>query len=572
MTSTEYIYNQYGVLPYKKSTNDAEFTSLVSDELIVIVKEKFLFNEFNKEIHSLYENKMSSNKLNLTLLTMKEMLEDDGIVRTLKTLLMYSINNSIENLVIGKSVIRPLEMVIDIDDIIVMIKNDIYKIDTSMSSDEITCLLTLLKDTQLSVDDIKNRDLKRAFMIERNLVPSDPEEFIKHLITVLTGKATFVKNEFLYSNLKTSDTNVLIGLINSFNDIHGAVEAINQLSTIFNRYKRVFISLKKSEDTSWYINKVSKASKVNHVPITLPWKSRIIKDNIIDEKLISSLSLAELAKIDYNIKMRGIKGIPKMFRIRNGSTWITDKEQVPASNELIDIIDKCLINNLIKYDLSYDFSSKVKYGIPFSGKQFIGDIPFGTIITPESSKFIIGIYWENIGDTMVDLDLSLTNKNDKLGWDSHPLDSDSVFSGDVTTADNGACELFRINTNTKKFYTINVNIYNHENSVIIKNGVKFRFFIMEDTKGDVGKDLTQIPDGSMILDTEVHITGSKSMTVAAIFNNQVVIEQLTLPGNSTTSTSHDSRGIESMVKGMIESRRRFTTDKKLTKSDLVKLI
>ena len=58
----------------------------------------------------------------------------------------------------------------------------------------------------------------------------------------------------------------------------------------------------------------------------------------------------------------------------------------------------------------------VNYAMPVTEKQFTGHFPTGTSITVPQDM-IAGIHWTNT-DRHIDMDLSVMNKNGKIGWDS----------------------------------------------------------------------------------------------------------------------------------------------------------
>jgi hypothetical protein len=94
-----------------------------------------------------------------------------------------------------------------------------------------------------------------------------------------------------------------------------------------------------------------------------------------------------------------------------------------------------------KYSLngkSFYLPSDVKYALPTSEKMFVGNIPTGTKFLGDN--LAVGIYWENEWGA-TDLDLSAINIDGKVGWNSsYNQNNNLLYSGDITSAPNGAVE------------------------------------------------------------------------------------------------------------------------------------
>ncbi len=83
---------------------------------------------------------------------------------------------------------------------------------------------------------------------------------------------------------------------------------------------------------------------------------------------------------------------------------------------------------------------------------------------------IVGIYWENVKDNRIDLDLSLISPSiGKIGWDAHYRTDEGriLFSGDVTDArkPRGAAELFYVKRQLKDEYILFLNYYNYDKEI-----------------------------------------------------------------------------------------------------------
>jgi hypothetical protein len=103
----------------------------------------------------------------------------------------------------------------------------------------------------------------------------------------------------------------------------------------------------------------------------------------------------------------------------------------------------------------------VDYGLLVSRKQALGQLPFGTTVTPNGSTISSGIYWENAWGA-TDLDLSAVEVSGRrVGWGQYSgyTRSDVVFSGDVTHASSGAMEFMTSKVSYEPVYALFVNIF-----------------------------------------------------------------------------------------------------------------
>ena len=105
---------------------------------------------------------------------------------------------------------------------------------------------------------------------------------------------------------------------------------------------------------------------------------------------------------------------------------------------------------------------EIVYALPTTEKQFTGNFPNGSYVSVTGKNLIFGVYWENVGSSRIDLDLSMLTLGMKIGWDrmyrSH--ERDILFSGDMTDATNGASELYNIEGQRDEAYMFMLNYFN----------------------------------------------------------------------------------------------------------------
>lgn len=106
---------------------------------------------------------------------------------------------------------------------------------------------------------------------------------------------------------------------------------------------------------------------------------------------------------------------------------------------------------------------------------------------------VIGVHWENVGDQRIDLDLSLTSTDTKIGWDGayRSVNRDILISGDMTDAPEplGASEIFSVSPQARGIYLMFVNYFNYQADV----EVPFNLLIADESPTQLEKNYTIDP-------------------------------------------------------------------------------
>ena len=170
------------------------------------------------------------------------------------------------------------------------------------------------------------------------------------------------------------------------------------------------------------------------------------------------------------------------FVIRNGKVHLAKNRPILRQDKLRDIASDVLES--LREDLSHLngvsilLDANVDYGLPVSRKQVIGQLPFGTTVTPNGVTISAGIYWEDRWGAR-DLDLSAIDSNGhRIGWGQYSgyTGQEIVFSGDVTQAHDGAMEFMTASRAHPKTYALFVNIFAGE------EGTKFALVVGSKSK------------------------------------------------------------------------------------------
>ncbi len=339
-------------------------------------------------------------------------------------------------------------------------------------------------------DEIVNREIKTTLYDKYNIMPRNPEEFLRYLIFKTTGETLKIQNVAMFKKINATDRNKVLSMINSY--INKTPNGYEKLSSIFLRNKKIFLAFKVNKadknnqsykiEMNKIINKLRKLAINNHKPL-----NKKILDCLTDKNL--NVNLNELPNMLNDItifrEIRILNGISYrlygsnniVHRIRNGKSYVRVLEN-KTSNEVsrLENLHRIVYNHLINR-LSTKVSGKtiyipsnITYAAPTSEKQFNGNIPDGSYLEiPRTEHMVYGIHWTNIlskksssrfygeeeynsnSTERVDLDLKQMNKSEVFGWDAsyRSSTSDILFSGDMTDAPlpKGATELFYVGQN-----------------------------------------------------------------------------------------------------------------------------
>ena len=361
----------------------------------------------------------------------------------------------------------------------------------ALSKKTIQCIIDLsdyLEITKSNIDDVTNKEIKTALYYKFDIVPKNNIEFLRYLVYILTDSTLLIKNSEIFLKLKMSEKSVALKLLNNYKELYG----LDKLSEIFNRYKKIFLSLKTSSnddlnnrkyelkyeeiELNRLINRISKLSKKNHKPfVSKPldnfifwYNENISKSNYLEllKDVLFNENIWGIIKLRNYISLINSGILERTYVIRNGKIWVTCKSnKYLIGNETINYLDSLIINKLKTnvFNKKIYMDDNTNLILPQSEKQFMGNIPFSSSYVFEKDDILVGIHWFNIDDDRVDLDLKIISNDYSIGWDCNYKESDKlVFTGDVTDAPypNGASEYIYISKDLNNtIFSIKVNNY-----------------------------------------------------------------------------------------------------------------
>ena len=322
-----------------------------------------------------------------------------------------------------------------------------------------------------TLERINNKEVRVALGIKLGLVPSDPIEFLRLLIYKSTKKTLLIKSPVTIKAIKEVKDEDCIKLMKMYDKKYG----LEQLSQIFYRFKPLFLAFKYTKQANTMINQIRKLAVINHKPMKEDYLNNITssKNTVNTKKLKEELEKANIfrkARLAYALKFRMKEDNTSiMYRIRNGKSYSTSFEtkNVAYLQPTYNTVVESIINDLTKQvkGKKIYIPSYITYSLPSSEKMFTGEIPSGSYITIDKN-IVFGVHWNDIKDTRIDLDLSMSSVEGKIGWDRSYRSENSgiLFSGDMTAAPlpNGATELFYVQKQGKITNLVNLNYFNYD--------------------------------------------------------------------------------------------------------------
>ena len=354
---------------------------------------------------------------------------------------------------------------------------------------KIDAIIKLMLVTDVLPEQIKSSELKIARYDQTDTVPQSGDEFMRYLIYKLTGSTLVIKNKRLIRELSVP-SDITQELLEKINEV--------EMAKVFHRYKPLLLALKKHPGCAPYINRFRRLADKYHKPLSDINVQNVLKlyttGRYKDARMVlERCSLRQLIKL-YNFTLTRelieTQDISNVYNIRNGKLYITQNRSkmpkfalIKAQEEIGRCIQlRCEEKASLKGKVFF-IPSYINYAAPYSEKQFIGNIPYGTYVTVEPSEHTVAaVHWKNFNHR-TDLDLHLQSMTEAFGWNaSYRSDNLTVlYSGDMTDAPgDGAVEAYCISLQENDRYLLTISNYTCESNA------PFEFFMT--SKGDKFKN------------------------------------------------------------------------------------
>lgn len=406
---------------------------------------------------------------------------------------------------------------------------DVLKSGVALKQETVDLLLDfLISDLEYTFngdEKVKNKEAFVKLVDYYGIVPKNSVEVLRYVVYRCTDSTLLIKSPDVLNKIKTS----------SFNpDALFKKVGLEEMSKIFNRFKPIFLEFKNRCPRT--INKISKLSKKYHTPLKENSLNQATSIYITDGDL-QNASVFFLFRVLQAIKSRLNKQDTYLYKIRNGKTWLDEQPKEVNSEVLISNFNKIVNHLKSKFNFSdrvFYIEQSVQLGLPTSEKQFIGNIPFGTKF--KNDKLVVGIYWRDEWGAR-DLDLSAINLVGKVGWNSsYNQDGNLLYSGDITSAKEGAVE-YLYNSNNSNRSIVKMNVYDG-----LEEAVKYKVII---GKGDDVKRNIMLEPSNVLAEFEVK-TVSRENILGVLDNNTFTVFSLSSGNNRVSTSSRSMSQVEAL--------------------------
>lgn len=339
----------------------------------------------------------------------------------------------------------------------------------------------------VDVDSVKNKEALVAICSRLGIAPSDKFNLLRYIVYVTTGDAMIINNRDFKNRIIESE--------HPFDFEQLTEDGLSEMSSIFYRYKDIFVAFKRNQNLSkesrHAINRLRRLAVKNHKPMKSPFWTVVLGEHHTREEIVSHLGeLNNFKKVALmqTIQERLQNPDANVYIIRNQRTFVRKlsetERKVPESQKaylmsVYGILRESLVESLSKKATTVKFHEDIDVKCPTSEKNFIGNYPIGTAVNLGKNAFI-GVYWRGEWGTR-DFDLHAYGLDGShYGWNASYNGCQLVYSGDMTTANPEASEIF----STKDKISgsrFTVNRFSGE------EGSKFRLFVGVTKGSDINK-------------------------------------------------------------------------------------
>jgi hypothetical protein len=349
----------------------------------------------------------------------------------------------------------------------------------ALNESTINDIYNIVTDLKMKIDPevVKNKEFKIRLYELLETVPQNPVEFLRYVLYKTTGSTLIIKNAAAIEKIKAFEEKKKVAKLFA---IYAKAHSLEDLSSIFLRFKPLFLAFRSYKDVKPMINRLRKLADTHHKPMPMDYLNEITamlkrKEEISISKLTANLKGANIfrkIRLAYALKYRTGDFDSIQYKIRNGKAFATEfefKNRKQTDQVLTTVLDSIVadIKKNVKGKKIY-IPDHITYALPATEKQFTGFFPSGSYVTVPKD-IIFGIHWTDVEGHRIDLDLSLINQKNKFGWDGYYRSENSniLFSGDMTSAPppNGASELFYVQRHIEGNFIMFVNYYNYDEGI-----------------------------------------------------------------------------------------------------------
>lgn len=350
----------------------------------------------------------------------------------------------------------------------------------ALKEDTIRCIMDICDVIEIAVADIekiKNKEVRITLYNKLDLIPENPVEFLRYVIFEAIGKTLLIKDKSTIESIKQIENYSAQKLFIKYKNEYG----LARLSEIFYRFKPIFLAFKTTPQMKHTINKISKLAIKNHKPMSQDYLNNVTSmikhgnqiDTIKLQMELDKVNTFRKIRLAYALRFRTKSIDSILYQIRNGKSYATSFNTTLAerqeSKRIFDYVIDSIVDNVSKNvrGKKIYIPEYINYALPATEKQFTGNFPSGTYVTVDKD-LLIGVYWEDVQKNRIDLDLAMMNATKgKFGWDARYRNSERsiLFSGDITSAPNGATELYYVSRQDEDSFIMTLNYFNYDDKI-----------------------------------------------------------------------------------------------------------
>ena len=247
----------------------------------------------------------------------------------------------------------------------------------ALSNETLDNMMVLVEEIGYKQDaflgfEIKNREFKARIYNLYDIAPSEPTEFLRYLISKLTGESLLIKNSYLIERIKSSNGITLDKLI---------AKAPLDLASIFLRYKPLFLAMKSISHNKTFFNNLRRKAVTMHEPLGEDYLNSITKKissgklNMKEfNKKLSNATVFRKIRLAYALNNRLSVGDSIVYKVRNGKAWVGDFSwdksangtvRIALANTLSSIADS--VRDNIEGEIFY-IPENINYAMPATEK------------------------------------------------------------------------------------------------------------------------------------------------------------------------------------------------------------
>lgn len=405
--------------------------------------------------------------------------------------------------------------VVDYDTALAIVEN-LLKTVKAPHKNDVEAYINLMKYTGLTVDELTSFELKIARCKQLDTVPTNGQDFVRYAIYTMTGSTLVIKNRNTIMRIKSycsQHPSDAYNLLSKGDEV--------ELAKVFYRLKPLILAFKESDKCKPIVNKIRRLAVKYHKPLSdvnIANVMKLISENRIEDatKVLENADNRAIVKL-INFAISSVNGDVKIYNIRNGSTYITERKT--DLKNIKTLMFMCLKQLMVKNTdrlagKTFLIPDYVDYPVPVSEKQMIGNLPYGTVVHGTKEDTITpAIWWTNgnNGADRVDIDLHLINATEHFGWNAGYRSGDRkvLYSGDMTDADPYATEAYRVIVGEDDVYLLNACLYNGADDT------PFKFMLTDVDITNKGKAPVNVED-ALFPPIDMKFNGTRQMNIGFI--------------------------------------------------------